>query len=338
MDSKIVISSHSLFSCQILFFLYYSVFMSTIEIMLTVSTFFISLVIQTCCIWPPPYKIDLNHEETFVIDESIETVELQEVYDEDEVINDIEKRQLKIAPTHEKFYALHNSFKEKGESIYKTEYRKKKQVFEQSYPELEEPSDAVFVDKEGKLLSVLRKREGGQQGSVDQSYDYKDLKNEFENNLKEIKKSNETMEYIETTQETAPKGLLKALISSASNDTLNCTYSDKFGLSAVKCLISDLGQPKLRSKALDKLFRIMLVVFFVYLVIAIPLWCQYGWCCCCCRCKFCRPLDEIEDVKKFFVENPIGIYHDKEGNKHEYKPTIYERYAHKKLSQALESL
>lgn len=290
------------------------------------------------CIWPPPYKVNLEHEEIFVINEPLETKEIQDVYDE-EIVNEKDSESLKLDSIQSKFYRLHNSFKLKKENIYDVKFERKKRVYEDSYPDHEEPFQAGFLNQKGGLLEGdLQKREGDNNNKSDESYDYKDLKKEFEANVAKEKKSNESWTYTEPTEINAPKGLMKTLISPSENSTLNCSESRKLGLELVQCLISDLGKPKMRSKALDKLLRVFIVIIFVYLVIAIPLWCQYGWCCCYCRCKFCRPLEEIEEVKKFFVENPLGVYIDKEGQRHEYKPSVYEKYSHKKLSQALQSL
>lgn len=289
------------------------------------------------CIWPPSYNVNLKYEEVFVVDEPLEQAEIQEVYDE-EILNDNDRAHIKVEPNKEKFYRIHNAFKLETNNIYKTTYEKKKQVFEESYPNYEEPSDAGFVgdDEKSSMEVALQKRQGNDKDNPDLSNDYNSLKEEFEKNIKEMKKMNKSLNYVETTK--APQGFLKSLISPNVNASINCSESGKYGIPAIQCLVSDLGKPQLRNKALDKLMRFILVWIFVYLIIAIPLWCQYGWCCCCCRCKFCRPREEIEMVKKFFVENPNGVYNDPKGQKHEYTPTAYEKYAYKKLAQALQNL
>lgn len=313
--------------------------MSDIIGWLILFNFSLCLNYRAWCIWPPPYNVDLKQEEIFVIDESLEKAEIQEVYDE-EIVNDNDRKQLGLDVDQGKFYRLHNAFKPAKDNIYKTEFAKNIQIFEESYPEKEEPSNAGFLgrNQEGSLEVVLHKREGDYKSETDVTYDYKDLKDEFDKNLKEEKKSNESLTYIETTEESVPKGFLKKLILSDENTTINCSKSRNFGFNTLECLVEDLGKPKMRSKALERFIRIFLVMTFVYLVIVIPLWCQYGWCCCCCRCKFCRPMEEIEDVRKFFIRNPLGIYHDREGKKHDYKPTVYEKYAHRQLDKALQSL
>lgn len=309
---------------------------------MTTAKIFIVIIIafhkEAWSIWPPPYQVDLKHEEIFVVDEPLEKEEIQEVYNE-EIINDNDIEQLKLDSIKSKFYGLHNTFKLQKENIYQSKFERKRRVYEESYPAHEDPFYAGYLDETGKSLlnGELRKRENDKE-NTDEAYEYKDLKQEFEVNLKKEEKSNESLIYTETTIESAPKGLMKSLISAEDNSTLNCTESRKLGLEYAQCLISDLGKPKLRSKVIDKVLRIFIIILIVYIVIALPLWCQYGWCCCCCRCRFCRPLEEIDEVKKFFVVNPVGVYHDKEGRKHEYSASLYEKYSQKKLSKALQSL
>lgn len=62
-----------------------------------------------------------------------------------------------------------------------------------------------------------------------------------------------------------------------------------------------------------------------------------GWCCCCCRCKFCNPRKEIDEVKTFCANNPVGVYHE-DGVLVKYKPTAYESYAQKNLEKAIDRL
>lgn len=62
-----------------------------------------------------------------------------------------------------------------------------------------------------------------------------------------------------------------------------------------------------------------------------------GWCCCCCRCKFCNPRNEIDEVKTFCANNPVGVYHE-DGILVKYTPTAYESYAQKNLEKAIDRL
>lgn len=62
-----------------------------------------------------------------------------------------------------------------------------------------------------------------------------------------------------------------------------------------------------------------------------------GWCCCCCRCKFCNPRNEIDEVKTFCANNPVGVYHE-DGVLVKYTPTAYESYAQKNLEKAIDRL
>lgn len=286
--------------------------------------------------WPPPYDVSLKYEETFVVDESLEKSELDEVYDE-ELVYETNLQQKK---QKDKFFMLHNIFKTKRKNIYKTKFEKKRLVFENEYPDQEEPFEGhIFKDFGNQSLSNdgIHKRDSNSKQVEDESYDYKNLKNEFDKNIKEAEKT-ENLTNTETTTSSLSRVFLNKLMPLKDNSSQNCSYSDNFSLTSIGCLISDASILQTRSRAVNKLILILTIWICVYLIIAIPLWCQYGWCCCCCRCKFCRPVEQIEDVKKFFAINPLGVYHDHEGTKYEYKPTAYEKYAHKNLEQALQSL
>lgn len=62
-----------------------------------------------------------------------------------------------------------------------------------------------------------------------------------------------------------------------------------------------------------------------------------GWCCCCCLCKICFPQERIDDVKMFVTNNPAGIY-NVNGMRYEYKPSMFEKYAQKKLEKYIMKL
>lgn len=288
------------------------------------------------CIWPPPYDVVLQHEETFIIDEHLEKEDIKDVYDE-EIVGGNDRQQLMVQSNDEKFYRLHNSFRLASGNIKKIKFDRKREVFEESYPKYyDEPSGTDFLDDKGN--SMLHKREENSNQTKDDLYDYNDFKAEFDQNLQKKVKLNQSLVYVETNTISASKGFLKNLITTSENVTMNCSVPEKIGIGYVKCLISDLNKSSMKTKALDKLIRFMLAFLFVYLVIVLPLWCQYGWCCCCCICKFCRPLEEIDEVKSFFANNPLGVYHDQDGQKYEFNPSVYEKYANKKLSKALQSL
>lgn len=131
------------------------------------------------------------------------------------------------------------------------------------------------------------------------------------------------------------------------------------GLAAAECFWIELKSPKLKGAKLqiiEKIARIALIWFCVYLVIAIPCWCQrgtvidsyqfitllklfnfLGWCCCCFRCKFCKPRQRIDEAKHFLMNNPAGVYHIND-EKVTYTPSNYEEYAQKKLQHVLMKL
>lgn len=113
-----------------------------------------------------------------------------------------------------------------------------------------------------------------------------------------------------------------------------------------------INEPENQDNRLStKIFYLSLVILAAYIIIAIPCWCSkgklkknnknltyiqfLGWCCCCCRCKWCFPRQRIDEAKKFLADNPVGVYHDKDGKKIEFKTTIYEKYAFAQLEKAL---
>ena len=129
------------------------------------------------------------------------------------------------------------------------------------------------------------------------------------------------------------------------------------GIAALKCIVIDLQTSKSTNstvRILEKILRITLIWFCVYVVIAIPCWCQRGtktpklyknsnrtipgWCCCCCCCcKMCRPRETIDEAKRFFTQNPPGVL-IMDGKKIEYPPTTYEIYTQQRLEKALFNL
>ncbi|XP_059053418.1 uncharacterized protein LOC131847785 [Achroia grisella] len=115
----------------------------------------------------------------------------------------------------------------------------------------------------------------------------------------------------------------------------NCTKQElnEIGLRAVCCLILEYRRSETSDVVqLIRLWRIIKIWTLVYLVMAIPLWCTRGWCCCCLVCKFFKPRRTIDDAKKYFIMNPPGVLNI---NSREilYEPSdnerdIYEEFEH----------
>lgn len=109
-------------------------------------------------------------------------------------------------------------------------------------------------------------------------------------------------------------------------------------MGAVECFWLELQKPKSTSEKmqlLERIGRLVLIWFCIYLVIAIPCWCQRGWCCCCFQCRFCKPRERIDEAKTFLMNNPPGVYYTSDNEKIVYTPTRYEEYEYKKLKNIL---
>lgn len=51
------------------------------------------------------------------------------------------------------------------------------------------------------------------------------------------------------------------------------------GIGAIECIWIDLKKPRIKNRKywiLEKIIRIVLIWLIIYIVIAVPLWCQYG--------------------------------------------------------------
>ncbi|XP_050508625.1 uncharacterized protein LOC126885875 isoform X2 [Diabrotica virgifera virgifera] len=245
-----------------------------------------------------------------------------------------------IKSDNDKFYRLHAdlaNIRKNNDNVLNV---KKNRIFE-SNPEKEEnyvkEDDIVYFENSDQSSSSKRKRsDSNKNESV--NYDYESLKAEFKNEVQDAIRSNETLNYTTVREDEGIKDSFKSLIGQKM--TRNCTEEERkgIGLIAVKCIWDDINKPKLGTPWLDLILRIILIWIGVYIIIAVPCWCQYGWCCCCCRCKFCKPQEQIEDAKQFFAQNPPGTFHDKDGNVVYYTPTLYEKYAQKELEDQLKNM
>lgn len=198
---------------------------------------------------------------------------------------------------------------------------------------------AEFKNKNNELYSKELINEYIEKRNKD--YDYKSLEKEYEEEIQKVKSSNDTLNFTEINEDESAKEAVKSLIAF---DKLprNCTKEEisKIGLGAVECFFIDVKNitNKTRPEQImlgKRILKVVLIWFCIYLAIAIPCWCQKGWCCCCCRCKFCRPLESIDEAKKFLVANPIGTYNSQEDGEVLFEPSVYEKQAQKKLEHVL---
>ncbi|KAJ8958930.1 hypothetical protein NQ318_019700 [Aromia moschata] len=308
--------------------------------------------------WPPPYKVNLTSEEIFVISEPLEKSDVQDVYDEEEMIKMEEMKEINLKSQNDKYYRIHQHYQNQEQLTKRKDYDgKKEKPFEEFNPDSEEPLPwkAGFVDQDDEFLpekgmiyfdeDAKLVKEGQKQKRADsangagENYDYANLKAEYNKEVKMAAKSKETLKYSTVKEDESFKDSAKALVNFKQKPR-NCTAEEAkgIGLGAVECFWMEANKPKTNSKIFEKILRIFVIWIVVYIVVAIPCWCQYGWCCCCCRCKFCRPKEQIDDIKKFIADNPVGVFHDEEGNKIKYKPTYYEKYAQKRLEEEINRL
>ncbi|KAJ8977157.1 hypothetical protein NQ317_015480 [Molorchus minor] len=309
-------------------------------------------------IWPPPYNISLSHEETFVISELLEKSDVQDVYDEEEMIKKEEMENMKINPPREKFFMVHQHVADSNNNVKDDiDYQSKEKSVEEFNPDREEAlpwqggfvneheqfipeKEMIYFDEDAKALKGNEKQKREDLAKRDsQNYDYMNFKAEYENNVKQEQKSNDTVRYSTVKESESLRDSAKELIAFKETPR-NCTAEEMKGIgsAAVECFWMEANKPKTNSRALEKAIRLFIVWIVIYVVVAIPCWCQYGWCCCCFQCKFCKPREQIDEVKRFVAENPVGVYHDEEGNKITYKATNYEKYAQKKLEKEIDRL
>ncbi|XP_066249388.1 uncharacterized protein [Euwallacea similis] len=265
-------------------------------------------------IWVPEYEVNLQQDEEFVIPETLELSDVEDIYEEEELIRDHERKALNLPDeslNSDRYYRLHSMSRNKN-------FKKEDDVklarggeLKQNFPEFglarPEPWIAGFVDETDNIIKnedtiyfadearsanftdvELIKREVKNEKN-DSDYDYESLKSQYDESMKIEETREDTAKYKEIKEEESPNEAVKNLFKVAAQ---NCTDEENRNL---------------------------------------------GWGCCCCRFKFCNPRIEIDEVKTFCVNNPPGIYYE-EGTLRRYQPTIYEIYAHRELEKLIEQL
>lgn len=108
------------------------------------------------CIWLPDYEINLKQEEEFVISELLDRSDVQDIYDEEELIQEHELDKLRIPkPRPEKYFRLRNMKIKKTLNAIGAPYKKLK-VYPEFNPDIEEakPWIAGHVDEDSNLINV----------------------------------------------------------------------------------------------------------------------------------------------------------------------------------------
>ncbi|XP_057337910.1 uncharacterized protein LOC130675983 [Microplitis mediator] len=187
----------------------------------------------------------------------------------------------------------------------------------------------------------------GEEIEEEEDYDYESLKAEYDQQIIDSFYKNETFNFTDDGQpEDTPKEFVKDLV--VIKKPRNCTQAEltKFGLKSFECLMFDY-QHAIKNKTDIKLllirtWMVIRIWFFIYICIAIPCWCQKGWCCCCFRCEFCFPTRRIQKVRNYYALNPPGKFVEKPLADPEhpliYEPTKAEKRAYRDLGKELKKL
>nr|XP_012226481.1 PREDICTED: uncharacterized protein LOC105674603 [Linepithema humile]XP_012226482.1 PREDICTED: uncharacterized protein LOC105674603 [Linepithema humile] len=179
----------------------------------------------------------------------------------------------------------------------------------------------------------------------EEPYDYEKFKMEYEQQLDYDIRHGKALNYTEKEDlEDTPKKTLERIID--LKRPKNCTKEElsQIGIKAIECLIYDYRRTKdvaTMKKVLSRTWLVLRVWLLIYFCLAIPCWCQRGWCCCCFRCKFCFPRERILSAKQYYTMNPPGIF-VKDLKKEEdvrepikYEATEYERHAYETFEAAI---
>lgn len=283
------------------------------------------------------YDIKLEDKVDFIVNELLKQ-------DDYEMIKDNELEQFTIEDKENKLYDLHKlaSKEYKRNAELKTP---KREWFKGTTPRLPVITDLTFA-----LLTMYqternsitkRKASNTGQDKIDFPYNYYDFIKEYYDESLEEAHSNHTFHPSSSneTKKSIPASI-KDIIK-FNTKTRNCTEEEikHIGFKAVNCIIQDYKKHKEPSKVLAKrLFRIITIWFLVYVVVAIPLWCTRGWCCCCLFCKFFKPRETIDKAKIYFVKNPPGILTSSNGEQKKYDPTEYEVHSYEEFDHFITTL
>ncbi|XP_011068173.1 PREDICTED: uncharacterized protein LOC105154385 [Acromyrmex echinatior] len=183
---------------------------------------------------------------------------------------------------------------------------------------------------------ISKRRVADKNNSNKDSYDeYNKLKMEYEQQLEYDIKEGKVLNYsIQKESKDMPKGVLKRLID--LKPSKNCTKEEmsQIGIRAIECLSYEFQRTKdimAVKMILSRTWLVLRVWLLIYISVAIPCWCQRGWCCWCFRCKFCFPRKRIMFIKRYYAMNPPGIFvkdlkKEKESIKYEATKDEYDTY------------
>ncbi|XP_045461227.1 uncharacterized protein LOC123671423 isoform X1 [Harmonia axyridis] len=323
--------------------------------------YFLQTHIEVQCFWPPAYVIDLHDNDTFEISEDLGMNTDDIVEDSDEMIPERELSRFQFNKNPHKFVRLHqiidgiekraaehevthssNSFNYTEENFYH-EYPEERNTSHFTYY-LKESLNVEYHNNMSKNSIKSNNEEKRQLNDTDtkatiyesnKDYNYDEMKRRFEEKI--VEEISTEIKYTEMKEYEGAADSLKTIWK--EKDEINCTLEEMKNINS-KALLCLLKEPKSNkaSKFFTRLGEISLIWLIVYIVIAVPLWCTRGWCCCCFRCEFCQPRNKIDWIKEYFIKNPVGVIHDNYENRVVYQPTNYEKYYYENLEKELRKL
>ncbi|XP_061722094.1 uncharacterized protein LOC133528655 [Cydia pomonella] len=87
----------------------------------------------------------------------------------------------------------------------------------------------------------------------------------------------------------------------------------------------------------DRVWSIIQIWLLIYIVLAIPLWCTIGRCCCCLVCKCFKAQETIREAKLYAMWNPPGVLRKSAGDVL-YTPSEREKEAYEELEHLIRTL
>ncbi|XP_072751251.1 uncharacterized protein [Anoplolepis gracilipes] len=199
-----------------------------------------------------------------------------------------------------------------------TEYFEKTQEIRTQYESQYEYNQKITSESTKNILDqslILKGRVttlADIESSNKKTYDYENFKIEYEQQLEYNMKHGKVLNYTEREElEDTPKEALKRIINLKRSK--NCTKEElsQIGIKALECLLYDYQRVKditHVNKILSRTWLVLKIWLLIYICLAIPCWCQRGWCCCCFRCKFCFPQKKIIFTKQYYTMNPPGTF------------------------------
>ncbi|XP_063367525.1 uncharacterized protein LOC134655942 [Cydia amplana] len=86
-----------------------------------------------------------------------------------------------------------------------------------------------------------------------------------------------------------------------------------------------------------RVWSIVQIWLIIYIVLAIPLWCTIGRCCCCLVCKRFKAQETIREAKLYAMWNPPGVLRKSTGDVI-YTPSEREKEAYEELEHLIRTL